>query len=141
MSRRADASLIGLFAAVVLIAGCTVDTSNQAPAAPEMPSTWRVTSDMSFVKADIKPISQKLGGLVAKLRNTTYDVEGKPVKLNTIIAATPEDAEKIMASLLKKKPEEFLHRDGLTIYEFVGTDYVIPDIHAGKVYLLAGSGS
>ena len=141
MSRPTRVSLIWLFASVMSIAACTVDTSNEAPAAPRMPSSWRVTSDMSFVKADIRPISRRLGGLVAKLRNTTYDVEGKPSKLNTLVAASAEDAEKIMASLRKTKPEEFLHRDGLTIYEFVGTDYVIPDIHAGKVFLQTGQGS
>ena len=141
MPRPNRASLTWIFATALLIAGCAVDTSNHAPAAPEMPSSWRVTSDMSFVAADIKPISKRLGGLVAKLRNTTYDVEGKPIKLNMIIAASPEDAEKIMVSLRSAKPDEFLHRDGLTIYEFVGTDYVIPDIHAGKVYLEAASGS
>jgi hypothetical protein len=141
MFRVTRATLIWTFASALLIAGCAVDTSNHAPAAPKMPSSWRVTSDMSFIAADIEPISKRLGGLVAKLRNTTYDVEGKPIKLNTIIAATPEDADKIMASLRSKKPDDFLHRNGLTIYEFVGTDYVIPDIHAGKVFLQAATGS
>ena len=99
-----------------------------------------MTSDQSFGQADIKPISETLGGAVTALRNTVYDVNGRPVKVNTIVTATQVDADKIMASLQAMKPAEFFLRQDLTIYEFVGTNDVIPDIRAGRAHLQAKRG-
>ena len=39
------------------------------------------------------------------------------------------------------KPAEFFLRQGLIIYEFVGTNDVIPDIRAGRAHLEANRGS
>ena len=66
----------------------TGSASAAAPPTPAMPSHWKVTSDIDFAAADIAPVAQKLGGKVSALRNTTYDVGGKQVKLNTIVAAS-----------------------------------------------------
>jgi hypothetical protein len=103
-----------------------------------MPSDWKVTSDIDFAAADIEPVAQRLGGRISALRNTTYDVGGKPVKLNTVVAATDADADSIMAALEAMKSEEALVRRGRIIYEFVGTNDVLPEIRKGRALLLSG---
>ena len=105
--------------------------SAEAPAAPKMPKHWRVISDISFEPADIRPVSDQLGAKVDALRNTTYDVKGKRLKLNTIVAATAGDADAIVTALGKIKPREFFLRRGLIIYEFVGRDDTIRDVRKG----------
>lgn len=107
----------------------------EAPATPKMPKHWRVTSDINFSATDIRPVSVQLGAKVGALRNTTYDINGKQLKLNTIVAATLGDADAIVAALGKIKPKEFFLRRGLIIYEFVGSDDTLPEIRKGRARL------
>jgi hypothetical protein len=116
----------------------TEAASAAAPPTPAMPSHWKVTSDIDFAAADIEPVAQRLGGKVSALRNTTYDVGGKQVKLNTIVAASDADADSIMEALKGMKSEEALVRRGRIIYEFVGTNDVLPEIRDGRALLLSG---
>ena len=109
--------------------------SAEAPATPKMPKRWRVTSDINFSAADIRPVSDQLGAKVSALRNTTYDIKGKRLKLNTIVAATAGDADAIVAALGKMKPKEFFLRRGLIIYEFVGSDDTNRDMRKGRARL------
>jgi len=101
-----------------------------------MPAHWTVVSDENFAAVDIAPVAASLGAEVSALRNTTYDVGGKPVKLNTIVAATATDADAIMAALGKMKPEEWFIQSGLIIYEFVGADDVQSEMRAGRTLLM-----
>jgi len=108
-----------------------------APPTPAMPSHWKVVSDIDFGPADIAPVAQRLGAKVSALRNATYDVGGKQLKLNTIVAATEADADSIMGALTAMKSAEALVRRGRTIYEFVGTNEVLPEIRKGRAILLS----
>jgi hypothetical protein len=112
--------------------------SAAAPPTPEMPSHWKVISDTDFDAADIEPVAQRLGGKISALRNTTYDVGGKPVKLNTIVATSEADADSIMKALRGMKSEEAFVRRGQIIYEFVGANDVLPEIREGRALLLSG---
>lgn len=58
------------------------------------------------------------------------------MKLNTVVAAT--DADAIMKALEGMKSEEALLRRGRIIYEFVGTNDVLPEIREGRALLLSG---
>jgi len=108
---------------------------SEAPPAPSMPEGWRATSDESFSAIDIRPIAGRLGGEIAALRNTVYDVEGKRVQLNLIVAADEASAEAIVEALHGMKPADFVLRQGLRIYEFVGKDEAIPEMRAGRAHL------
>ena len=133
-----------ILTSVVLVAGCSAGQSApsaEAPAAPTMPTGWKITSDQVFAPAAIKPVSDRLGGEVRALRNTVYDVRGKSVKLNTLVAASASDADRIMNRLLAMKPEEFVLRQGLRIYEFVRPNDAIPDMRTGAVHIRANPGS
>ncbi len=143
-SRSTAVALAALFFSA-LLAGCpktpeTEPTAKTEPAAetvaaPTMPSGWKVTSDVNFKAADIKPVQRRLGGEIKALRNTDYEVNGKRVKVNTIVAATDGDAEKIWAALAKSKPSQFLVRKGSTFYEFVGPDAALAEMTQGRAHL------
>jgi hypothetical protein len=102
-----------------------------------MPADWKVTSDMSFPPGQIEPIAERLGGEIAALRNTVYEVNGKRVQLNTIVARDAASADQIMSSLREMKPDDFLLRKGLTLYEFVGKNEAQPEMRAGKAHIQA----
>ena len=130
---------LGVTVAFALACGPAIGSaSSAAPPTPSMPSHWKVTSDIDFAAADIEPVAQRLGGKVTALRNTTYDVGGKQVKLNPIVAATDADADSIMKALRGMKSEEAFVRRGRIIYEFVGANDVLPEIRAGRALLLSG---
>lgn len=118
----------------------TPPTKNAAPQdptppTPKMPAGWKVVEDHLFTGADLAPIAQNLGVELTGLRNTTFDVGGKPVKVNTLVAADPANAVATMTSMGDKKPVEFLLRKGLYIYEFVCKDDAIPHVREGKKHL------
>lgn len=100
-----------------------------------MPAHWTVTSDDDLGAADIAPVAQQLGADVSALRNTVYDISGKRMQLNTIVAATATDADRIMTALGNMKSEEFFLRRELIIYEFVCADNAIADMRAGRALL------
>ena len=69
------------------------------------------------------------------LRNTVYDVNGKRVQLNILVATDEPNAGKIMASIKKMKSDIALLRNGVVIYEFVGKNDVLSDIREGKAHI------
>ncbi len=93
----------------------SVAIASEAPAAPDMPGGWKVVSDESYSAKDIGPIAQRLGGDIAALRNTVYEVDGKRVQLNLIVAADETSAVRIVDSLNAVKAKEFVLRKGQTI--------------------------
>lgn len=107
----------------------------EAPPTPAMPAHWKVVSDVEFDAIDIRPVANNLGAEVSALRNTTYDVSGMKVKLNTIVAPTSNAADSIMRALESMKPSEWIVRRGLVIYEFVGTNQAIPEMRTGRLLL------
>lgn len=121
-----------LFSSLSLAA---VATATGAPAAPDMPAGWRVIADETFSAQDIEPIARRLGGDIAALRNTVYDVGGRRVQLNLIVARDEANAERIVGSLYRMKSKEFVLKQGLTIYEFVGNNEAIPDMRVGAAHL------
>ena len=104
----------------------------EAPPTPAMPAHWTVTSDINFASDDIRSVGANLGARLSALRNTTYNVGGRTVKLNTIVAATAGDADSVMRALGKAKPSEWFLRRGLVIYEFVGPNDAIPEMRKAR---------
>ncbi len=87
------------------------------------------------VPALVASMADKLGAEIESLRNTTYDVDGKRVQLNVIVAPDSDNAKKLMAKLKSMKSELGLLRKGLTIYEFVGKNDALPKIAEGLKHL------
>ena len=71
------------------------------------------------------------------MRNTIYAVNGKRVQLNTIVARDAASADEVMRSMREMKPDDFLLRKGLTLYEFVGMDEALPEMRAGRAHIQA----
>ena len=128
-----------LTAVVVMLAGCAghPDATVDAPPAPDMPPGWEVVSDMSFPADEIARVGRNLGGELASLRNTVYEVNGKRVQLNMIEAATPAAGDRIMLRLRDMKHDEFLLRRGTIIYEFVCANDAMAEARAGRAHLEA----
>ena len=132
------ARFLGSFTLVVAlfaVAACSSSAGVEAPPAPTVPDHWTISSDVSFVPADIRPVAEALDANVTALRNTVYDVGGKRVQLNTIVAATSADADAVVAALVRVKPAEFAIRHDLIVYEFVGADDVLGEIRAARALL------
>jgi hypothetical protein len=111
----------------------------EAPAAPQMPSHWHVAYDFEVPPDQVAAIEAKLGAEISALRNTAYDVRGKRVRINTIVAPDVESADALMRGLLRMKSELALLRKGLLIYEFVGTNDVLPEIREGRAHIASGT--
>jgi hypothetical protein len=100
-----------------------------------MPAHWEVAFDFQVPVEQVKAMSEKLGADLTSVRNTAYDVNGKRVQVNAIITPDSGSAEKLMTALRSMKTEEALLRKGLTIYEFVGQNDVLPAIAEGRAHL------
>lgn len=110
--------------------------ADATPSTPKMPSGWKVTADHLFTDAELTAVAQRLGGKLTGLRNTTFEVDGKSVKVNTIIASDATSADAVMARLGAMKPIEFMVRRGLCIYEFVCANDAIPQVREGRKHLV-----
>ena len=122
---------LGMF---VCLAVCS-PAPGKAPPAPEMPAGWEVVSDFDVPAEQTKAIGGNLGVSLSSLRNTVYDVRGKRVQVNVLIVADAETADRLMAKLRTMKGEEALLRKSLVVYEFVGTNDVLPMIAEGRKHL------
>jgi hypothetical protein len=107
----------------------------KAPPAPEMPADWKVASDFDVPAEQTKSIGRDLGVNLSSLRNTVYDVRGKRVQVNVLIVPDAETGDRLMAKLRTIKGEEALLRKGLVVYEFVGSNDVLPLIAEGRKHL------
>jgi hypothetical protein len=113
----------------------SISAKTPAPPAPDMPPDWKVTADFEVPPKQVETIEDKLDVKLSSVRNTIYDVNGKKVQLNVIITPDPANADKLMAKLREMKGEIALLRKELTVYEFVGTNDVLPIIAAGRKHL------
>ncbi len=138
MYKRTEMLWLAALGILVCFAACSAngsETISKAPPAPEMPADWKVVSDFDAPVDQTKQIAQKLGVSLSSLRNTLYDVNGKRVQLNVISTPDQANADKLMTKLKTMKGEVALLRQGLTVYEFVGKNDVLPIIAQGREHL------
>lgn len=122
---------------VAILTGCT-STENQPPVAvptPQMPDGWQVAEDFQLAPTQLIEISAKMNADLLGIRNTSFEVEGLRIKVNTLIAGTNADAEKAMTYMKANKSEQALLQRGLTIYEFVGSSEINHLIPVGRQFL------
>ena len=116
-------------------ARCLSRARAEAPPAPQMPSGWHVAFDFAVPPDQLAAIESNLGASISALRNTAYDVKGKRVQINTIVASDAKSADTLMAKLLQMKSDQALLRRGLVIYEFVGPNDVLPYIREAREHI------
>ncbi len=125
--------------ALVCLGACSSSSDQQAaleaPPAPSMPAEWKIVSDWEVPGDQVGSISAKLNATLSSLRNTVYDVNGQRVQLNVLIAPDAASADKLMATLRTMKAEKAFLQKGAIIYEFVGTNDVLPLIAEGRRHL------
>ena len=128
------------FAFVLSIASLSCDKSGgdeSAPPAPAMPAAWEVKADQTFDhnQREFLETEGRLKGKIKSLRITTYEVNGRVVRLNTIMPTSSEEGDKIFRILAnKKKPYSYLRKNELC-YEFVGPADAAEDIMAAHELL------
>ena len=115
--------------------GSAAAPPTDTPPAPEMPSHWKVVADVDVPETQIEAIERTLGASISALRNTRYDVDGGRLQINTILARDAESAESLWSALREVKSEELLLRRGLVIYEFVGSNDMIPFMREGRQHI------
>lgn len=108
---------------------------SENPPVSDMPSEWRVLSDIQVQSDQVKAMSRKLGADIGSVRNTVYDVKGKRVQINVIVTQDMLNAEKLMTTLRSMKSEQALLQKGLIVYEFVGPNDVLSVIAEGREHL------
>ena len=128
-----------MVAMMLSVIACSSSGDNTAesdvPAVPEMPAHWKVSSDFQVPEGQLKGMIENLGVDLAGVRNTIYDVDGKRVQINVVVAPDADGAEKLMAKLASMKSEDALLQKDLIIYEFVGQNDVLELIAEGRQHL------
>jgi hypothetical protein len=127
---------------LVGIAGGCQNSEKQATVTiptPQMPSEWKVVDDFLVTSSELKQLSSKMNADIVGVRNTSFDVKGLRVKVSTVVAASPTDAERVMDYMRSIKSEQALLLRGTTVYEFVGTSEVNHLIPEGRQHLSKAS--
>lgn len=132
-------SLVAFCLSLPICFACVVQTASAQESVevptPDMPVGWEVTEDFLVTQTELAQFSTAMGTTLVGARNTIFDVDGQTVQVNTVIVANEIDAEQVWTFMTNAKPEQFLLRRGLTVYEFVGTDAVLLLIEQGRQYL------
>ena len=89
-----------------------------------LPTGWTVAASSAVPEQQVTTISQKLGGQIVRLTNTTLSVDGQSIQINTLVCATDEDAIKVRDALLRvhKGNHALCPREGKLVYEFTRTE-------------------
>jgi hypothetical protein len=107
----------------------------ETASASVMPADWEVVADIQMPAGEVQTISANLSADLTSVQNTIYMVRGKRVQVNVMIVPDSATADKLMVKLLTMKGAEFFLRKDLKIYEFVGTNDVIPEMAEGRKHL------
>jgi len=115
-------------AIVIALTGCggnaAVAEDDGSDRFRNLPAGWTLTESNALSKEQVTAISQKLGGQIVRLTNTTLAVDGQSVKINTITCPTDADAIKVQDALLRvhKGNHVLCPREGKLVYEIARTD-------------------
>ena len=89
-----------------------------------LPKGWSVTATVVAPEHQLAAFSQKLGGQVVRISNTTLGVGGQQLKVNVVDCKTDEDAAKVHEALLRvhKDNHAACPREGKSVVEFVSKE-------------------
>ena len=137
MNRRAMLVILSLLTVSLILGSCRGAEAEQSTPVPtpRMPADWQIVLDAQVTPQRLAEFESRMSARLLGFRDTIYTVGGRRVQINTIIAASPADAERVMSYLLTGKSEEALLRRGTTVYEFVGPNEVMDLIRAGRQHL------
>ncbi len=117
--------------------GCS-KSGDEAPPAPAMPEVWTVKLDKTFDhnEREFLETEGRLFGRMKALRVTIYEVNGRNVKLHTIVPKSSEEADKMYRALAhRKQPWSYLRKNEI-LYEFVGPEEAEQDIVKARELLI-----
>lgn len=129
--------LLVAIALSICAAGCS-KSGDEAPPAPAMPEVWKVKVDktLDHNEREFLETEGRLVGRIKALRVTIYEINGRNVKLHTIVPRSSEEADKMFRALAhRKQPWSYLRKDEI-IYEFVGPGEAEQDIVKARELLM-----
>lgn len=110
----------GLTAVLALgAAGCSRGPSPDDPPVPTVPSDWKVISDQIVDRNKVYELESRLEGRVKTARASVYQAGTEKVQINTVVALSGPEADKIYRILANKKPMYGYVRKGDVLFEFV----------------------
>lgn len=128
MRRRVSSMVVMLMA--LSLGGMVGLGSEGAPLPSPVPWSWTVQNDLLVPSPKVATLGRKLGAELTGIRNTVFNVgEGRTVQINAIVAASEADGDKLFSVLSSQKSEEFLVRRDNVVYELVGPDLVLAELH------------
>jgi hypothetical protein len=88
----------------------------------DLPPGWQVRNEAATSPDQTAAVGRRLGVRLNGLTNTVLSVEGQRLQVNTMTAASEEDAARLYQKLLTMHwgCSAFVLRDGLRVVEFVG---------------------
>lgn len=99
--------------------GCSRGPSPDEPPIPTVPPDWTVISDHIVDRFKVYELESRLEGRVKTARATVYQAGTQKVQINTVVAPSTTEADKIYRILANKKPAYGYVRKGDVLFEFV----------------------
>jgi hypothetical protein len=116
IQRTVSAPVCGLLALMLVSATMAEEILQNLPAGVYLQKRREASVDQR------KAIGQKLGGAIEDMNNSVLQVQGRPIQVNVITAASAADAEAIWKAVFKIKGAAFCVRKDCLVVEFVGRD-------------------
>ncbi len=109
------------FVVLILLGAKAIVADEPIPRFPQtLPAGWSLQKTSTIPSQQLSQFSNKLGGRLSGLSNTTLVKQGRAIQINTIQCATEQDADAANAKLRQGKANKRLVcRRGKTIYELV----------------------
>ncbi len=85
-----------------------------------LPAGWKIQQEFLVDDAQLAGFSKRLGGTLVSLSNQVVSVNGFDVRVNVLTAADDASAEALHATMGGIRPEPFVRRSGLRVYEVAG---------------------
>ncbi|MHC4745585.1 MAG: transglutaminase-like domain-containing protein [Planctomycetota bacterium] len=116
LSAKVFGAIVVMFAALPSAQGGR-GGSRQAPAGFQVLESYEISASQRAV------IARKLGVQIASFSHTSFSIHGRPLRMNVIYCANPEDAAKAQKTIVAtKKHPAFCLTSQRTVVEFIGDD-------------------
>jgi len=116
--------LAGLVLLVLAVAPCRAGDESPPLTAGNLPAGWKIVKEVRVPEARLAAFGERLGGEITGLWNQMLSINGGDAQLNTVIAASEEDAKLVFERFEAARRADCARRVGRRVYEVVGLNAV-----------------
>lgn len=120
--RRSILAVVWLASSAAAFGQARIGLRPAEPFLRNPPPGVTIVASAEIPDSGLEQIGRKLGGKIARLSNSTIQVQGRPIQVNVIVAADDVSADSLWAALIRIKQPPFLVRRGREIIEYVAND-------------------